>query len=312
MQKGVNPSHSVASPPFNQYIGQTMIKKTPFILLLILIPFLQFSCEKNKTTDPPATKIQLITAKVGPVSLLSSSPLVPSGEPIVLGFNTPTDPNSNEEIRLFDENGDLKTIAYQNLDNNKIIRITPQSAFSEGEQFRLSISNQFKGAQGESFDGIELAFEIEKEPLEILAITADGLPLDNDDRNLDIPLTLVFEVDLSHDVPVQILEDNIVLVGPVNYELNIQKIQDRKYSLTPIETLKDFSKINLLFPPGLGTDINRPFETVSYQLYTKLDTTPDFPVISDDELLALIQSQTFKYFWGFWASCQRYGQRTQQ
>lgn len=37
----------------------------------------------------------------------------------------------------------------------------------------------------------------------------------------------------------------------------------------------------------------------SIKFSTKLDSTDKFPIISDDELLTLIQKQTFKYFWDF-------------
>jgi hypothetical protein len=63
--------------------------------------------------------------------------------------------------------------------------------------------------------------------------------------------------------------------------------------------LEDLSKVNLLFPSTIGTKTNRNFETESYEIYTTLDTIPKFPEISDEELLTLIQSQTFKYFWDF-------------
>ena len=38
---------------------------------------------------------------------------------------------------------------------------------------------------------------------------------------------------------------------------------------------------------------------LNYQLFTVLDSTPDFPLISDEDLLTRIQEQTFKYFWDF-------------
>lgn len=276
-----------------------MLIRIPYNGIFVLVLLLLVSCKPKDDANPTLDKLQLVTAKVGTVSLLSPEPKVPAGEDIVLGFNEAINPASNQEVRLFDELDNLVTLSYQNLDLDKIITITPQPGFSEGEKYTLSISNQLKGAQGEQFDGIELPFEIEKNPLEILTATVDGITLDPNDRNLEVSLNPVFEITFSHDVPVAILEDNVVLVGTQNYDLSITKTGDFQYTLTPGETLEDFSKINLLFPPSLGSDLGRPFETISFELYTVLDTVPDFPVISDDELLTLIQSQTFKYFWDF-------------
>lgn len=38
---------------------------------------------------------------------------------------------------------------------------------------------------------------------------------------------------------------------------------------------------------------------ISRDFYTGVDPTPKFPLISDAELLDLVQKQTFKYFWDF-------------
>jgi hypothetical protein len=37
----------------------------------------------------------------------------------------------------------------------------------------------------------------------------------------------------------------------------------------------------------------------AFNFTTRVDTTPKFPVISDDSLLTLIQKQTFRYFWDY-------------
>ena len=41
------------------------------------------------------------------------------------------------------------------------------------------------------------------------------------------------------------------------------------------------------------------FSGFSKTLYTRAPDSPQFPIISDDELLTLVQQQTFKYFWDF-------------
>jgi hypothetical protein len=41
------------------------------------------------------------------------------------------------------------------------------------------------------------------------------------------------------------------------------------------------------------------FGGLAYGFYTRVDSTYQYPLISDDDLMTLIQSQTFKYFWDF-------------
>jgi len=40
-------------------------------------------------------------------------------------------------------------------------------------------------------------------------------------------------------------------------------------------------------------------DSFQFSFVTKLDTTPKFPKITDDELLTLVQKQTFKFFWDY-------------
>ena len=274
-----------------------MTTKYPFLFSFIL---LLSSCGQD---DGPGTvsgdKIQLVTAQLGSVSLLTANPVVPLTENIVLGFSVSIDPTFNQEVTLVDENNNSISITYENLDNNKILSIIPNPSFQEGETYTLKISENLTGFENESFDGVEIMFEIAKAALEIISINVDGTTIEPNQRNLNLPLAPVFEVTLSHDITQQVLTDNVLLVGDVNYALNIEKTTNFNFTITPTETLKDLSKVNLLFPSSIGSDIDRPFETISYELYTQLDTIPKFPIISDEALLTLIQERTFKYFWDF-------------
>jgi hypothetical protein len=64
----------------------------------------------------------------------------------------------------------------------------------------------------------------------------------------------------------------------------------------PGTLLSPFSLYRLLIDPGrnLGGTI---YESYMITFRTRLDTTPKFPLISDDSLLTLIQKKTFGYFW---------------
>ncbi len=59
-----------------------------------------------------------------------------------------------------------------------------------------------------------------------------------------------------------------------------------RYTVTVTTSLQSRSEGQLLAP-------------VNVSLYTQLDPSDKFPRISDDQLLTLIQQQTFKYFWDF-------------
>jgi len=62
-----------------------------------------------------------------------------------------------------------------------------------------------------------------------------------------------------------------------------------------VEALKVY---RLVF--DVGSNLGGIFmEGFSFTFTTRIDTTPKFPVISDDSLLTLVQKQTFRYFWDY-------------
>jgi hypothetical protein len=82
---------------------------------------------------------------------------------------------------------------------------------------------------------------------------------------------------------------------------NITLSSDGKsVEITPKVDLSSFTNYQLLIPPSLETQsggkVMNPF---SINLQAGLDGKDKFTRISDDELLTLIQKQTFKYFWDF-------------
>jgi hypothetical protein len=68
--------------------------------------------------------------------------------------------------------------------------------------------------------------------------------------------------------------------------------------ITPIEQANSLSSYRFLFDLGnnLG-GVNQTLYTFAFR--TRLDSTPKFPTIPDEDLLTLVQQQTFKFFWDY-------------
>ncbi len=273
------------------------MKTINFIFIYFLLG-ITIGCNKENI-EIPKGKIQLTNVKIGTISLLEIDPVVPNNLDISLIFNTAIDPESNQFITINNQKGESEQITFENLDNNKIINISHETPFINGEKYVLNISDKLIGEQKETFAGVSISFQIEQLPLDLIAVIVDDVELSKTQRNLNIPLSPKFKIILSDEISENVLSDEIVLVGNKNYSFELTKIGENTYQLTPDEKLKDFSKINLLLPSTIGTAVGRIFQTVSYELYTTIDTIPKFPLIDDEELLELVQKQTFKYFWEF-------------
>ncbi len=76
--------------------------------------------------------------------------------------------------------------------------------------------------------------------------------------------------------------------------------QDKTVEISPVSDLSGFSTYSVTVPAGFQTASGgKLINPVTIKLTTGLDGKDKFPRISDDELLTLIQQQTFKYFWDF-------------
>ena len=78
--------------------------------------------------------------------------------------------------------------------------------------------------------------------------------------------------------------------------------EDNDYTvvISPAQPLQYLSRYNV----GVSTDLksikNGNLQSaLNVQLTTTIDSTNKFPVVTDDQLLDIIQKQTFKYFWDF-------------
>lgn len=67
-------------------------------------------------------------------------------------------------------------------------------------------------------------------------------------------------------------------------------------SVNPTLKFSTYYKLYILNGKYLGINLIDPY---TYTFVTNLDTNPKFPLITDEELLTLVQKQTFKYFWDY-------------
>ncbi|RVT98531.1 beta-glucosidase [Mucilaginibacter limnophilus] len=75
---------------------------------------------------------------------------------------------------------------------------------------------------------------------------------------------------------------------------------DKTIVIKPSEPLQNLTRYNVAVSTNLKSVKDSKLQTgVTVQLLTEVDPVNKFPEISDDELLTLVQRQTFKYFWDF-------------
>lgn len=134
----------------------------------------------------------------------------------------------------------------------------------------------------------------------LLRLSVDG---DESAAGLNsVSRTPVITLSFSEPLDLSSAENFIVLKGKINiiecdYTLTNG---DSTLQITPNTSLEALTKHNLYIDAALVAKSKREYTVYSqYSFTTEIDETDKFPRISDEELLTLVQQQTFKYFYDF-------------
>lgn len=122
----------------------------------------------------------------------------------------------------------------------------------------------------------------------------ESRPVGNVDASL-VTITLEFSspIDLS-----KLDKNKIFFAGSIlrNYTAELQDEYTLSIKVNP--KLEHFSSYTLMINKGDNLGVHLPF-AYTYTFITAYDPSPKFPSISDEELMDLVQRQTFSYFWDY-------------
>jgi hypothetical protein len=283
-----------------------LMQKTLSILFIAL--FFIFACD-NETEPVTTGQLQLNTIDVGTyvLDLTNSSKnlAAPIGEPILGLFNSALDTTSAKtiiKIKLKSTGAEVP-VEFFFLENDKKFSAVPKEPLTPKEIYIVEIPNTLKGANGETFPGHTVEFTTVPGVLEITALSIAGTPALNSDRITNVPVeNAKIEITFSNALdPSSVNAQSIFVSGggtatPVTTALSEG---NKKLTLTLTGKLKDLVRFQLFIADLLKGTNQEIFTPYNRTFYTAADNTPDFPLISDDELLTKVQQQTFKYFYDF-------------
>ena len=117
----------------------------------------------------------------------------------------------------------------------------------------------------------------------------------------DVPLDASIELQFSDEVDESTIKANILLTTDgTDVEYTYTLPSPEKISISPSEKLKNFTTYKLVVNPGIKSVSGALLESgQTCTLQTSIDNSDKFERIPLEELLTLVQKQTFDYFWTF-------------
>jgi len=271
-------------------------------LIVFLGCLFVISCKKKST--PPSGSIQLAQVKIGSVVLKTGQTTsdIPVDSSFKIYFNDALDPSSvNGSVHLKKDDNTVIPCNIEVTGNNRIIILTPQNPMDHLSNYKLQITSELKGSAGETFAGVEFLFITVEGKLLIETITVNHQPF----QKPLIPKNITWKKD---SVKIEILFSDSL--DPVNLNTYFTMSDgmplslslsgnNKKLTVSNTTPLTDFSRCFFSISKNLTSINGFTFDGFTNYFYTVADSTPKFPVITDDELLTLIQEKTFRYFYDF-------------
>ncbi|MEZ4975638.1 MAG: glucoamylase family protein [Flavobacteriaceae bacterium] len=269
-------------------------------LLGIILILSVFGCSggdsngDEDTGSQPSGSLSVTYVLYGGVTL-SNNGIYALADNFVIKFNKSLNP-INSAFVLKKGNTNIPISIAQGQDATEVV-ITPIATLEEGESYSLSMLDTLVANDGSTFNGLSYSFSIKLDDLELLEVKAGDENLSSSQRNSEIPLDQDFIFVFSHPVSSEDFQANTSFIPSIPF--SAEQVNDVTVKLTPSVMFDYWKKYRIILDSDLGNTIGRDFDSASIELFTTYDDTDKFPLISDDELLTLIQETTFKYFWDF-------------
>jgi hypothetical protein len=265
-----------------------------FILFIVL-----FSCKKNNTNQNEGI-IQLISVKIGTSNLNINSTIkdVSNDQPILFSFSSAVDTTSlHKIITIKNLTGSAVAYTYSSISSSSTLTLTPASNLQYSTDYNLAISSALRSIKGETFPGVQYKFTTLTGSMVIDSILINGQAIMSSTlQNID-PQKISIKVAFSQPLDPINYKSSFLFTGP---SLSLTLSNDKKTVLaTNTAKAKGLTKYTFSVSTSLTSEGGFIFGGFSSDFYTAIDSTYQFAQISDNDLMTLVQQQTFKYFWDF-------------
>jgi hypothetical protein len=270
------------------------------VTCVFLFLILGVSCKKNTETNPGV--LHLGWAKVGSIVLSqqTANTNLPVDSAITISFNNKLDTGTARSaivLKKSDQSAVGCRISFSN--GSTLVRMKPDQPLGYVTGYTLQIGASIKGASGETFPGAEYVFTTVNGKLKVETITLNNVDLRNPaiPRNVDWK-SLTIRVTFSDALDTAGYKTRFILSGGIPLSSAISE-DHKTVMLQNTLQLADITKYSFAITTNLKAANGFTFDGFLNSFYTAVDTVPKFPVISDDELLTLIQQKVFSYFYDF-------------
>lgn len=270
------------------------------LIALSLLIMVSWACKKE--TEEAGTFV-LVSCKAGDKTLSISSETadVPIDEDFIINFSVAVDSNlAKSSIQLKDASGiDVADIYLRFAEDYKTVIVKTFKDLNLNQQYTLVVSKSLKGLNGETFAGAQFPFTTLSGTFTLKSITLNNQDFMTPMHLYNVPvLGATFVLEFSEGVDTNNIKSKFTLSGSAVFNVQLN-ISDKIINLQPANTLLGYKQYDFAISSSLKSKTGNKLAGFSNWFKTALDSSLKFPLISDDELLTLVQRQTFKFFYDY-------------
>lgn len=274
------------------------MRRKIFILMTLTVAFTQ--CDRDDTSKK---NLELLQGFMG-ASELDLSGNVTEGVPaegrITLVFSAPLNQTSARASIQLKKGAVMIGIDFDFPADGHSVEIYPAGTLEKNSVYTLALSGNLQGSSGETFIPRVLTFKTAAGHITVTSAEIGGTVVSDLNRVTEVPLSLDLTLRFSSPVNTASLEQAADLTGPdVPKLLFSYADNDQTAEISVVAPLRHLSKYQFRLLQSMEGALGESFGGFSRTLYTVADETPKLPVVSDEELLTIVQRQTFRYFWDF-------------
>jgi hypothetical protein len=219
---------------------------------------------------------------------------------IVISFSSAIDTNSaKKNILLRGMDNASVQVVFAFSENNTVVTLNPLDPLGNLTDYKLSITAALKGGAGETFAGIEYVFTTANGAFVIKTITINNQNFMPPAKGKNILLNdLTIDIEFSTAPDPTGIKSYFLLAGNAAFNVTLSDGGNTVHLKYP-EILSGYTTYYFSVSSDLKAKNGYSFNGFSNSFFTALDSTLKFPLTSDDELLTLVQRQTFKYFYDY-------------
>jgi hypothetical protein len=272
----------------------------PMLSVLSLLITLNWSCKKD-TQEAGTLEISSCMAGDKELTISSATSDIAIDADFTIKFSVSVDSNSVKSNILIKDasNVVVPDTYFQFADNYKTVIVKTFRSLSLKQQYTLAVLKTLKGSKGETFSGANFVFSTISG-----SFTLNSISLNN--QNFIMPLNVynvpvqgsMLKLEFSEPVDTTNIKSKFTVGGNSIYTVALSN-SDKSIQLECYEKLQGYTKYYFTISSTLKSKAGNKYEGYSNWFVTALDSTLKFPEISDEELLTLVQRQTFKYFYDY-------------